>query len=667
MLESAHRGHPIRTEPCVAGHSKTARWQEGGLATAADDRTRRQARRNPRPDIPARLVESACLGGEGSGEYVLDGARVVGSLELSGRLIERSLRFTDCEFTRAIWLEGAQASAGIHLDNCDIRAFRADRLSVGGDLVLESVRCRGGLISLRGARVAGHLRCTGSHLSCPHGKVFTGRGMMIGASALFDGDFHAEGEFVLTDAQVGGSIDMKGATFTNKNGLAIDAQSVKAAEIRLDEGFTATGAVRLDGASVSGRLLCIRGQFRNEAGTALAANGLECRDVRLGEGFVAKGAVHLIGAIIGRELNCSRGRFDNKDGTAINADGLACEGKIYFDDKFEADGEVLLRNARVRTELNCSNGTFRNEGRIALSAGGLDCQGDVYLNEDFKACGEVELTDVTIGRRLNCERGSFTKFSAARLTVGTTFDWRPRQAPEQVDLSFADVGLLVDAPQSWPSGDPCDPPTKLTGLNFKDVGDEKDWPRCDKDRIKGREEWLKNASYAPGVYHQLARIYDQRGREGAREISIAGQRDRRERGGISWWARQWNRFLDCTVRYGYSLHRPLLVVLAAGILGIGLFYLALYFHVMEAVGGATGAAANASSCTPSYPCFFPPAYALEILLPVINLRQVSFWLPSASTGFGKFLFAWVWLAIAFGWVVSVALAAGIGHLFSRRD
>lgn len=686
--------------------------------TAVPDSTGRQAHGNPRRDISAQIVEAECLKSPRSGAYFLAGARVVGALELSGRLIERPLRFTDCEFTEPIELGGTQISAGIHLERCDICSFSADRLSVGGDLVLELVHSRGGPISLRGARVAGHLRCTGSQLHRPGKRVFIGRGMILAGSALFDGGFRSEGEFVLADAQISGSVDMTGASFANENGTAlmaegikvgmelllsagfraegtvvlsqarvtgkvrctngqfaaspaggtaIDAQLVRTDEIWLDGGFSADGAVCLDGSMVSGRLNCNGGQFRNKGGMALMANGLECRDVRLGWGFAATGEVQLMGAIVGRELNCTNGRFGNEGGTAIAAGGLVCDGKIYFNDRFEADGEVQLHNARVRTEVNCSKGTFRNGGRAALSAGGLTCEGSVYLNETFKAVGRVELMDVTIGQKLDCNGGSFEIFRAERLAVGTTFDWRPRQTPQLVNLSLAGVGLLIDAPWSWPSGHHSPASTQLTGLTFRDVGDERAWTSPGKDRIRLRIDWLENASYAPGVYRQLASIYSQKGSGGAREISIAGQRERRRRGGLSWSAKQWNRFLDISVSYGYSLHRPLLWGVAAGVVGSGLFWLARDLHVMEAAGGASGAAANASNCTSSYPCFFPPAYAFEILLPVINLRQVSFWLPNASSGLGKFLFAWVWAAIVYGWLVSLAIAAGIGQLFSQRN
>jgi hypothetical protein len=217
--------------------------------------------------------------------------------------------------------------------------------------------------------------------------------------------------------------------------------------------------------------------------------------------------------------------------------------------------------------------------------------------------------------------------------------------------------------------------TKIVGLMFRNLGrgeeeeeeEEASVPE-EKALADRRIGWLVDASYAPGAYQQLSRIYQQKGMDSeAREIAIAGQRDRRKRGGMRRWPRIWNWFLDKTVRYGYAMHRPLVAVLFAGLVGAAFFYLAQTHGLMEAVSPPQGVKVEASNCTPSYPCFFPLTYAFEIFLPVINLRQVNFWLPDAATGWGLGLLVWVWFAIVSGWVITVALASGIGYLFSQRD
>jgi hypothetical protein len=302
--------------------------------------------------------------------------------------------------------------------------------------------------------------------------------------------------------------------------------------------------------------------------------------------------------------------------------------------------------------------------------GGMACDGNVYLNDEFKATGGVELMDATVGRELNCEQGNFGKLDASRLTVGAKFDWRPSQLPEMVNVSFANVGLLVDAPgRSWPGGGaPTNPKTKLVGFTFQDIEERQHDAGGEKESAKFRINWLEEASYAPGVYQQLTRIYRRKGRDReAKDIAIAGLRDRRNRGGLPRAAKYWNWFLDKIVLYGYGMYRPLLILLLAWGAGMVFFYLAKIHGLMEAVSPPTDHSVNANTCTSDYPCFLFPAYALEIFLPVINLRQLNFWLPNAKTGWGMALLVWVWVAIAAGWIITVALAAGIGHLFAQRD
>jgi len=135
---------------------------------------------------------------------------------------------------------------------------------------------------------------------------------------------------------------------------------------------------------------------------------------------------------------------------------------------------------------------------------------------------------------------------------------------------------------------------------------------------------------------------------------------------MPWPSRLWNCFLDKTVRYGYEMYRPLLWVLIAGLVGTVLFYLAQAHGLMEAVSPPQGKTINASKCTSDYPCFFPLTYSFELFLPVVNLRQVAYWLPSGTNGWSQALLAWVWLAILAGWVFTAAIAAGIGRMFSRQ-
>lgn len=630
--------------------------------------------------ILARTVREQCLAREpGESQYELRGMRIGGALRLADAVLDRPVRFVECEFTDEIDLRGASAAKGIHLDRCRLGSLRADRLRVNGDLLLENVRATGE-VSLCGARLTGHLRCTGSEFLRTGPKAFNAKGMVVCGSVLLDAGVRLAGELVLDSARVDGSVDLTGVVVATAGGDAIAAGGIRvgvdllmsgaradgpvtladahvAGGMRLDHG-SFTGEVRLSGAVTDGGVSCGGGAFTNPGGIALGADGIRCQDMWLDRGFVAKGEVRLIGATITRELNCTSGVFDSGRGRdALKMDGFFC-GKVFLNEDFRAVGEVCLCNARIATELNCTHGTFDNHGHIALRAGGFSCDGNVYLNERFVAGGRMDLQDVTVRRDLNCGNGRFDEVDGQRLTVGGTFDWRPRAVPAEVDLSFATVGLLRDRPGSWPT----EKRTRLVGLTITSVDD-------DEMPAGARISWLADAKeYAPEVYQQLVRIYRQCGKvRDSHDMAIANQKARRRRGDMPRWARVWNWFLGWSVGYGYRMYRPLVFFAAVGLGAAGLFWLAQVNHLMMAVAGNGTVAIDANTCTAAYPCFMPLTYSYELFLPMVNLRQVNYWLPDATTVAGRLLFAYVWFAVVAGWLAGIGVGAGVAHLINQRD
>lgn len=662
--------------------------------------------------IDSKIARKPITAGELRAQYRTRGAAdgyvrfermtIVDRLDLAGQLIKYEIHFVDCEFAAEVDLTGARAVAGIHMQGGELGTLQADRLSVGGDLVLEGVQVHGA-ISLCGARLEGHLRCSGSTISAPEKHAFNARGMAAGGSVLLNERFAATGEVVLSSARIGGSLDLTGATIVSsagtaleaedvsvgvslllgeafkakgtvslrraqvvgeircgggrfiapgRNGLALDAELVKAQSVCMD-AMRARGLVKLSGGSVQGRVTCTRGVLRKEGGLALEADGLQCGELRLDRGFRAFGGTSLVGLKASRELNCTDGHFHNPDGVALAADALICDGRVYLNEKFTADGTVSLINAKIAAGLYCSGGTFRRADH-SLTASGLTCSGSVFLNDGFHAEGAVDLTDASVGRMVNCRRATIRVFKAPRVQIGSVFDWRLEKPPESVDVSFGEIGLLRDTAHSWPVG------TRLSGLTLLAV---------EETMEPEREAWLaKAANFAPDVYHQLVRIYRDNGQSReSRNMAVACRRERLERDYVPRPARAWNRFLDWSVCYGYDLARPLYVVIVLGLLGTLLFSLARGSQLMQAVNAAPSAHIAADRCTAAYPCFIPPVYSFELFLPVINFRQLNYWLPNASTGWGMALSVYVWFSIVVGWLVCTSLGAGIAQVFSRRD
>ncbi|GAB3888555.1 hypothetical protein GCM10029964_056430 [Kibdelosporangium lantanae] len=122
-------------------------------------------------------VQRQCLADPAGGQqYRLENATIDGGrLDLSGTVVDRSLRFVGCVFPDGIDLRGARASKGIRLEGCELGALSADRLQVDGDLLVEGATVTGE-VSLCGARLSGHLRCTGSEFTSTGERRSTPRG-----------------------------------------------------------------------------------------------------------------------------------------------------------------------------------------------------------------------------------------------------------------------------------------------------------------------------------------------------------------------------------------------------------------------------------------------------------------------------------------------------------
>ncbi len=279
----------------------------------------------PKREIRAGLIRWLCVHREAKeqvdpkGIQVL-GAKITGALDLSYVIVPFGLTLWRCRLMGEADLSNVEIPE-IYLEGTWVHSISADR-----------------------ARVKG--------------SVFLRKG------------FRSEGEVRLLGAQIGGSFDCSGGTFTNppKQGIAAsgDALSADAAVVKGDvflrNGFRAEGQVRLPGAQIGGDLVCTGGTFTNPpkqgmdaSGRALSASSAVVKGgVFLRNGFHAEGAVHLLGAQISGDLDCSGGTFTNPpiegiaaSGDALSAERVVVKGGVFLRDGFHAEGALNLTNASV--------------------------------------------------------------------------------------------------------------------------------------------------------------------------------------------------------------------------------------------------------------------------------------------------------------------------------
>ncbi|MFC0007538.1 hypothetical protein [Micromonospora siamensis] len=631
---SALKCHLIRTSFAGAQIKEDLRLSE----TSLEHRPGRTAFNGP-----AMVVE---------GSVRLDGAKVSGEVLLASSHVGKDLDLRSARF-----------------DNGSGLALDATSVTVGGELRGDRDFRATGEVRLCWAR-ATTVSFRRARLENPDGVALRADSLRAELGCYLDQGLRAEGTVRLVGAQIDGEVSCTASTFTSRCGAAIEAERLAAKDVYLDRGFHADGGVRLIGAVLTRQLTCTSGRFDNPAGVALDLTGLNCsgsayldRDPQCAHGFHADGQVRMCGAGIDEALVCTDGLFAHQGDVALDADGLTTTGDVRLDGTFRAIGRVRLSRATVGRQLVCSAGSFDSTESPALDLTGLVGRGDVLLNAGFRATGEVRLRDATVDRDVDLSDGHLevsgtTALDAVNLHVGGTFTLRLAEPPSGlVDVRFATVQRLKDSRSSWPVAG-----TAMEGFTYQNV----------EDGISTDErlDILRHTTkFSLQPYQQLSRVYREAGRDkDERKVAIAGRVDYRKRDDQKWPARTWNRFLRHTVGYGYELWRPFVIALALIVLNFPIYHTAEHARLMEPVGGRTEQAHHDEMhCPGDFPCFNPLAYSVQLFIPVANLQEVDKWVPDATKGrWGTFLLGWTWLMVIIGWLLAVALGAGINEAIQRK-
>ena len=429
--------------------------------------------------------------------------------------------------------------------------------------------------------------------------------------------------------------------------------ALKLGRCHFDSPLTAIGArlagLYLDGSTVPG----------------LNANRMIVTgSVHLRAGFTAHGEVSFVGAQIGGNLECDSATFQNydKDGNAIGdaliADGMVVKGGVFLSDGFTAHGEVRLLGAQIGGDLECIGGTFQNcekDGNAtgkALTAYGMVVKGSVFLRDG--------------------------KFTGA------------------IDLSAADIGTLLDDGNCWPA----------TGNIFDGLRYERIIGPTD---AATRIDWLNrqradqlSTDFKPQPWEQLIKVLREMGHPAdAAEIAIAkqvGMRKADKIGNAKQPLRQWllywplHKLYGALAGYGY---RPLRLVgwmvMLWGIASLSFFHGANqgYMGPSTALLNSPEIAAQidtkcghhdeagkqywtrCEAMPAEYTTFQPALYALDLILPLVDLQQESDWgpivesAPGVNMVYGVFLRWLMWATILFGWMASLMLVAITGRLVDK--
>ncbi|WP_424215604.1 oxidoreductase [Streptomyces sp. BI20] len=412
--------------------------------------------------------------------------------------------------------------------------------------------------------------------------------------------------------------------------VRLDASRLQAGGDLHLPGCRVARGVRLTDAHIGTDLLLTDARLRRDArGRALTADGLTVAQDLQADLLRAYGEVSLRGATIGGSMSVRGALISHPRGRrALNAPSLTVGRTLSLTSVSYGPGP--------EDTITPPYGTTRSP---AVTDPGSASGGPDRRVRRFECRGGLRLDDGRFGDALDFFGARFAlgpdqEISLRRIQTAELRFVGERPDKGRVVLSGATVGKLVDRAWSWPGPGR----VALGGFSYAALA-----PRGPFG-LAARLEWLANATpeYSPEPYERLAAVLRADGEDrDAREVLLAKQRRRRT--GLPLAARTWGWVQDGTVAYGYRPGRA-----------------ALWMAVLWAVG----ALAFSRHVPPPLkadeaPEWNPFLYALDLLLPVIDLGQEGRWL---MTG------AWQWATVALvllGWILATTVAAGATRLLRR--
>ncbi|MFK0231129.1 hypothetical protein ACIQUL_35795 [Streptomyces sp. NPDC090303] len=441
------------------------------------------------------------------------------------------------------------------------------------------------------------------------------------------------GTISLVRADVAGDMWLTGAELTAEG----TDHALHAPQLRVGGGLyarsvTAKGGLNLWGAQAF-TVEVAAGRLSHPTHAALRCDGLRLiQDLMCTRLSVDSGGLSLFGAAIGGQCWFNDADVHNATGWAINAPSVRVGGGVYGRG-MTAQGGINLFAAAIGESLELPSCTLTAYEIHALRAPGARIEGSLKLDNGAKFVGDVSLPRTEVKATLRLSGSTFTRSTIIDLnhaTLGALDMASLNTLPSVLDLRAATIGRINDSTDSWP------PRVELDGLAYQDLR-----PVLPADK---RLAWLNRGdSYNPLPHERLAAYYRQLGHDDdARAVQLARHRQRRRYSRPL--ARLWGHLEDLTVGYGY---RP------------GRAFASLF--ALTAAVALVFTAVPPQATRVNGPDFQPVAFALDLVLPVLDLGQEKSFIPSTET-------AWVaWTGAVAGWLLATTVIAGLTRRLSRAS
>ena len=634
----------------------------------------------------------------------LTDTRIGGRLLAAGTVIEADDATTAAHQPLADTVRGSVVAGAPPDRRGATRAIQGDRLQVGGNIrLIGGFRARGE-IRLIGAEIGGSVDLVSCRLEADDAALDLSSATIGGSLFVVPGDGGPaptiDGRLDLENLTVEGQTLAVGATFRARGPaetyyrrfepgdrrVAVRAPGARfQGEVNLAEGCRLEGRLNLRGATFGGRFDLHDTAFAFPTGYAL-----DLSNATVGGDLEVEGrsrSIRMVNATVRGSLVANGLVIEASDDLtkALSGRGLTVGGELQLAGADVSGGTVDLRRIRVGGDVNLGGARLASpvDQSLALSSAHLD--GGVYLDRGFRAEGTVRLSRASVTGQLRCQ-GSFrsgrspngpTPAVEAELltaTGGMVLLW---EVDGIVDLSDATTTVLADRPDGWGRH------YLIGGLSYdRFAGIDATEPATDTDPA-ARIRWLVGQSgLDTSSFQELADYYRRYGRTvDAERVVIARNRAlrarRAEAGGLGNLVRNLvDRVWDLSIGYGYRAGRAGGFLLALLVLTAGVLSLPQTEEIMRTVDednvsyspagplvdGEPAPGADGARCGGGrVRCFDPVFYAVDTVVPLVDLHQRSTWYPDRELPHGR-LYQWgLDTALLLGWAGSSALVLGLTH------
>jgi len=585
---------------------------------------------------------------EASGEVRLIGARIGGSLDLTGAEIEPALA---AELALDLAESVVEGSVFLIADASGRGPAIRGRIDMGGARITGQLLLRNACLEARGAVPTGssaysRLSAAGTALSAPR--------LSVGAEVTLEDSCQVNGGIDLSTSELGSLSISHGCSLLAPGRTALDlTNAALQSTFVIGDQVSVQGTVRLSGARVHGNV-CLQGAILSapEDESLIAAQGVTVDgEVQLQELVATGGDLGFRAATIGSVIDAADARLHNGSGYTLNLHQANVRGSVRLVGCFESTGVVVLNRATI-------------EGRLVCTQGSFDCPAPSERNQHGHA---IEAISATI-------RG------------GMDLGWNGAPTPS-VDFTNARTSFLADDPAAWP------PAIAVSGFTYDrfEQPQGRSLGRAVWDHA-ARSAWLeRQVPYDASPYEQAARVFRQHGyTDGAKAMLIA-QRRRARRYLSGRWSvprRMIDAAYSTTVGYGYRPGRvlwllALLLVLVTGSLLIhgpqaamrasnsGTIYTtqgplrpqsAARASAPDSPGASPGGTLVGACGFGQVRCFNPFLYAIDTVIPLVSLGQRSTWYPDAHAPYGTLMQWWLDTATVLGWLLSSIFVLSLASL-----